>query len=214
MTASLARMLWLLAALLAVAVAAELVVPNQSTVDAGVPPLLPRGALAARDLPGTPAAQYAAVTLQRPLFTPGRRPEAPGGAAAPLAPLRQEPPRLAGIMMTAAGRSAIFATADETGHGTVVGEGGSIGPWRVEAIHAGDVRLAGPDGSRVVRPAFSNTPASTGVTGPGLPGPAFGGNVLPPLAQPDTRPLNLLPPNLGAANFLNAPALPAARTAP
>ncbi len=205
MTLSLARAAWLLAMLLAVGIAAEITLKPAPPIPAATLPPLPRtdrGGEAAE-----PVAAYTGLILGRPLFNPDRRPKAPGAAPSPAAAGQIEPPRLAGILMTPTGRSAIFATADSNGRGTVVGEGGSIGAWQVEAIHAGDVQLAGPNGRRTVRPTFS----SSGEAVSGLPQPARAGILLPQLPQLDTRPLNQ-PPSQGAPNFFNTPATPAART--
>ncbi len=201
MTAPFARAPWLLAALLAFGVAAELARPPGNTAGPATTPALPRAIGGA--VPGEPAADYAAAMLARPLFAADRRPEAGNATPGPLASLRPEPPRLAGILLTATGRSAIFAAA-AGGHGTVVKEGGSVGPWRVDAIHAGDVLLTGPEGLRTVRPAYSDAPVASGSPEPPL----------PLQTQADTRPFNGLPAAAGAANLLNAPVTPAARIPP
>ena len=205
MTVSLARAAWLLAALLAVGIAAEITLTPVPPTPAATLPPLPR--TDRTRVVAEPVAAYTGLILARPLFNPDRRPEAPGTTPAPAAPGRVEPPRLAGILMTPTGRSAIFATADANGRGTVVREGGTVGAWQVETIHAGDVQLAGPNGRLTVRPTFSDTREA--VSGP--PQPARAGILLPQLAMPDTRPLNQ-PPPLGAPNFFNSPATPAART--
>ena len=70
-------------------------------------------------------------------------------------------------------RSAIFAAAG-TGRPAVVGEGGRVGGYTVQAIEAGQVTLAGPGGSQVLRPAFdarapgAAPPPSAGLL-PGVP---------------------------------------------
>lgn len=199
MTVPLAWVPWLLAALLALGLAAELAWPSGNIASPATMPALPQATGGA--IPGEPAADYAPAMLARPLFAADRRPEAGNAAPGPLASVRPEPPRLAGILLTATGRSAIFATAAAGGHGAVVKEGGSVGPWRVEAIHAGDVLLTGPEGPRTVRPAYSNPPVASGSPAPPL----------PLQTQPDTKPFNGLSQAAGAANFLNAPVTPAAR---
>lgn len=109
----------------------------------------------------------AAAVLARPLFSPGRRPAAqaaagPGPAAAAL-------PRMTGVIVTPAGRRAIFTSGD--GKPVVVTEGGHIGAYDVQLIEAGRVTLSGPDGTRVVAPAFDpKPPAQAASAAPGLPG--------------------------------------------
>ncbi len=86
----------------------------------------------------------------------------PAPAAAPL-------PRMTGVIVTPAGRRAIFVNG--AGKPTVVTEGERIGVYAVQSIEVGRVMLAGPDGQRVVAPAFDPKPAprTTGPA-PGLPG--------------------------------------------
>ena len=193
------RAAWLFAALLAVAVAAALAWPDAEAVPVRPAPL-PRAAAGAS--PAEPAASYAAVMLARPLFTPDRRPDVADTGPAPAARDRPEPPRLTGILVTSAGRSAIFAALGGGGRATVVNEGGSLGRWRVAAIHAGDVQLAGPEGLRTVRPAYSDAPLAV-----------VAGGQLPQLPQPDTRTVSS-PAFPGLATLPNAPVSPAARTSP
>ena len=112
------------------------------------------------------AGRRVAEVLARPLFSPGRRPaaEAAGPAAAAAAL-----PRMTGVIVTPAGRRAIFVNG--AGKPTVVTEGERIGAYAVQSIEAGRVTLAGPDGQRVVATAFDPKPAprTTGPA-PGLPG--------------------------------------------
>ncbi len=86
----------------------------------------------------------------------------PAPAAAPL-------PRMTGVIVTPAGRRAIFVNG--AGKPTVVTEGERIGVYAVQSIEVGRVMLAGPDGQRVVAPAFDpkTAPRTTGPA-PGLPG--------------------------------------------
>ena len=125
-------------------------------------PAAPRPA-SAPDVDG--AGGQAAAILARPLFSPARRPAAqaaagPGPAAAAL-------PRMTGVIVTPAGRRAIFANGD--GQPIVVIEGGRIGAYDVRSIEAGRVTLSGPDGTRVVAPAFDpKPPAQTAGAAPGL----------------------------------------------
>jgi hypothetical protein len=134
-------------------------------------------ATASLPAPATPASMPAvdaddagrrvAEVLARPLFSPGRRPAAEAAAAPPaaVAPL----PRMTGVIVTPAGRRAIFVNG--AGKPIVVTEGERIGAYAVQSIEAGRVTLAGPDGQRVVAPAFDPKPAARAAgPAPGLPG--------------------------------------------
>lgn len=99
--------------------------------------------------------EWVATILERPLFASGRRPSAPAqAAAAEAAPLGL--PRLAGTLISAAGKSAIFAASPGT-RPLVLGEGERIGRWTVQSIEAGQVTIAGPDGKLTMRPSFDRT---------------------------------------------------------
>ncbi len=120
--------------------------------------------------------------LARPLFATTRRPaDAPAaGPAAPPASL----PRLAGILVHGGSRSAIFA-ATGNGRPAVVGEGGRVGGYTVQAIEAGQVTLAGPSGPQVLRPAFdARAPGAIPLGAAGPPGvpAALPGAAKPPAA--------------------------------
>ncbi len=113
------------------------------------------------------AGRRVAEVLARPLFSSGRRPAAQAAAAPPaaVAPL----PRMTGVIVTPAGRRAIFVNG--AGKPMVVTEGERIGVYAVQSIEAGRVTLAGPDGQRVVAPAFDPRPAPRAAgPAPGLPG--------------------------------------------
>ena len=98
--------------------------------------------------PDQPAGLVAAV-LARPLFSPDRRLPAPGVVA------KAEPdatlPRLTGVLVTSAGRRAMFAGAPRP---TIVQEGGRLGSFTVQFIKPGEVVLLGPDGTHALRPSF------------------------------------------------------------
>lgn len=113
------------------------------------------------EIPGAEASRRAAVILARPLFNPNRRPDASVAEAGPgLA-------RLTGVITTTAGRSAIFA-GPSGGKPIVVEEGGRIGPYVVGSIDGGTVTLIGPEGQRVLHPAFDPSPQAKP---PGVPAP-------------------------------------------
>jgi hypothetical protein len=119
--------------------------PARSTAG-GVPSARPASADAVADR----LQRWAATSLARPLFNPDRRPvavaEAGSNAAAGL-------PRLSGIMITEAGRRAIFA-ATGAGKPQVVAEGGTVGGNLVQSITLEEVVLVGPDGPHKLHLAF------------------------------------------------------------
>ena len=152
-------MLGLVAAAAAGAIGWELSVAGSARPSASG---IPVPAVSAPTRPTDRGARVADLTggiLARPLFSPNRRPSvidsAPGGATG------DEPlPRLAGIMVSPAGRSAIFAGGPR---GVVVPVGGRVGRYDVRAIEPGAVTLLGPEGLRTVRPSFDpNRPVPSG----------------------------------------------------
>jgi hypothetical protein len=94
--------------------------------------------------------RWAASSLARPLFNPDRRPvavaQAGSNATAAL-------PRLSGIMITEAGRRAIFA-ATGAAKPQVVVEGDTVGGNLVRSISVEEVVLVGPDGPHRLHLAF------------------------------------------------------------
>lgn len=111
--------------------------------------------------------RWAEIALAHPLFNPSRRPsveeakpvEADAAAAAAAADLG----RVAGIILLPGRSRAIFAGSGD-GKPITVAEGDRLGPYVVEAISPGQVRLSGPDGTRLLRPSFDPT-ASAQTTG-------------------------------------------------
>ena len=183
-----------------------------SPVPVEVPPIQSSGRLAAPD--PDQLARLVATVLARPLFSPARRPPA-APEAAPDAPAPGLP-RIAGIVVTPAGRRAIFAAKGSKP--LVVGEGGQVGNFTVQSIRAGQVTLRGPAGERVLSPVFdpdAPVPATSPVPGAapfGLPpgaappgAPPQGGLAVPGL--PGFR-LQPQPPGLGGIPGLAAPAPP------
>jgi len=111
---------------------------------------------------------WVAAILERPLFSPGRRPPSPAPAAAAPAPppaYVAPPPRLSGVLIGPHGRSAIFA-GEDGGKSVSVTEGGRIGAFIVQAIEAGQVMLHGPDGPRILRPSFAEAAADGSAEAP------------------------------------------------
>jgi hypothetical protein len=89
------------------------------------------------------SSQWIDTILARPLFTPDRRPpHQPHVEAAPVAAVG--PPRLAGVLISPAGKAAIFAA--DGPKPIVVHEGGKLGQYTVQLIEAGRVTLQGPGG--------------------------------------------------------------------
>ncbi len=122
--------------------------------------------VAARAAPADQTDRWITAILGRPLFSPHRRPP----ANAPDAPVASGPglPRLAGTLVSAAGRQAIFAS-EGGGHSVVVGEGAKLGAWTVQSIVAGAVDVSGPDGARTIHPTFDrNAPAPVPTSGTAL----------------------------------------------
>ncbi len=165
------RLPLLLLGLLAAGLAATIVRQLDDTVTDPIPVAARPPAAAADARPGgavpanaTAAAGRVATILARPLFALDRRPSAvpaPGGA---LAAGGAEPPRLAGILIGPAGRSAIFAGAEEGP--VVLREGGMIGSYTVRDITPAQVTVLGPAGPQVLRPAFDGAPPSARPAGP------------------------------------------------
>lgn len=161
-------------------------------------PTVTSGRLAAPD--PKRIARWAATSLARPLFSPGRRP--PKVAAAPGVGVASHLPRVAGIMVTPAGRRAIFA--EKGTKPLVLGEGGQVAGFTVQSIQAGQVTVRGPEGVRVLSPTFDPDAAAPtsplgaaprpppGLSIPGLPG----------------FQLQARPPGLGGIPGLGAPPLP------
>jgi hypothetical protein len=112
------------------------------------------------------AAQVAKIS-GRPLFEPSRRPSGDTLVAA-AAPVVRTVPRVTGVVVSAADRSAIFASPG-AGAATVAREGSRVGEYTVQRIAAGQVTLMGPDGPLMLRPVFDKNrpppPAPASVAG-------------------------------------------------
>jgi hypothetical protein len=101
--------------------------------------------------------EWVATALARPLFSPDRRPASVAVTVATAGPSGL--PRLTGILVGPSERSAIFAAAGR--NPIVVHEGGRIDAYTVMSIEAGEVRLRGPDGVRILHPTFQSRVDST-----------------------------------------------------
>lgn len=158
----------------------ELHEPAEAFVPAGVPRAILVNGPAQQEPAAAERKERAAAALsrmlQRPLFHADRRPAVIARATEPAgdSPL----PRLAGIIVTASTRTAIFA-GSATSKAVAVAEGGSLGPVQVTKIEAGEVTVRGAGSVRVLRPALqaaierapsvavrqaSNTVTTTGAT--------------------------------------------------
>ena len=135
-------------------VAAELAMPGDplATLPTPAPVALPTATKAKAGV--RDAATLTEVTTgltQRPLFRPGRR-APPSERTETVSDAPSERPRLAGVIIGPAGRTAIFAGAD--GKSVAVAPGSSIGRFSIKTILPDRVTLAGPDGEIDVRPTF------------------------------------------------------------
>nr|WP_294514492.1 hypothetical protein [uncultured Rhodopila sp.] len=157
-------MRWLLlfglAAGLAVVLALESGAPDEAPDIAAALPAPPPGTAGAPDQ--AVLAALAPRLLGRPLFSPDRRP-ATRTVPAPDA-TETELPRLAGVIVGPARRSAIFA--DTAGHPHVAAEGAGIGRFTVRRIAPGQVTVTSSEGERVLRPSYADARAPDVATAP------------------------------------------------
>jgi hypothetical protein len=144
----------LLAAGLLTVLALELDAGAPAEEASGGPPRHPPRAQprAAPEDPVDHTEEWAQTSLARPLFSRDRRPT-PVAAKAGGGPVVTALPRLTGVLVGPFGRRAIFA-ATAGGKPSVIEEGGSLGPYKVEAIAPGHVTIAGPEGEHELQPAF------------------------------------------------------------
>lgn len=127
------------------------------------------------------SAAWTQTALARPLFAHDRRPPAIATAAHTAAtPL----PRMTATLVTAHGRSAIFA-APAGGKPLVLDEGGHIGAWVVRSIGAGQAVLYGPGGLRIVRISYDGATHTTPRAATTLPPPVLEPGTRVPAGQPD-----------------------------
>jgi hypothetical protein len=123
-------------------------------------------------------ADWVETVLTRPLFSPSRRPPTVA-ASGPAAEAIVGMPRLTGILVSPAGKRAIFAPGGG-GKPLTAAEGDTIGKWTVRTIESSAVTLSGPEEARVLHTSFENgtapaqpaqaasitTPTSLAVTDP------------------------------------------------
>jgi len=103
------------------------------------------------------------LILSRPLFSAGRRP-APKTATG-VADTKVALPRLAGVLVSSTGRSAIFA-GPQGGRPITASEGNRVSGFLVQLIEAGRVTVLGPNGPLVMHPAFDSNKAPEPVAAP------------------------------------------------
>jgi hypothetical protein len=96
-------------------------------------------------------ARWEEVSLARPLFSPGRRPEAGSTAGAGL-------PRLAGVIAIPGDAIAIFQPS-EKGKPVAVRRGETLSGWEVMTVAADGVNLRKAARRVVLMPEFGNAPA-------------------------------------------------------
>jgi hypothetical protein len=111
------------------------------------------------------------TVLGRPLFTVGRRPPKSSGGGR-LA-TNTGYPRLAGIMITPAGKHAIFAP--DGGKPLVLAEGGALDDATVRSIKRDRVVVTGPKGEQVLWPTYDHNRVGGATTVPTFPQPGFNG---------------------------------------
>jgi hypothetical protein len=111
-------------------------------------------------------AEAARAIVDRPLFSPGRRPPPPPAAAQATAAAGAAFPRLSGVIVGPSGSSAIFT--DSAGHARIATEGSPVGEFTIRTIVPGQVTLTSSAGERVLHPSFPKT------GGPGAAGSGAG----------------------------------------
>jgi hypothetical protein len=114
-------------------------------------------------VPSDQTARNLTAILERPLFSPSRRPDET--AANKVADMG----RLTGVLVSPAGKVTIFA-GSAGGKPVVVREGGHIGEYVISSIDVGAVTLAGPAGQRILHPTFDPSPPPPKPVVPAKPG--------------------------------------------
>jgi hypothetical protein len=127
---------------------------------------------------------HVATILARPLFSPTRRPPAPPPAPEHVPELA----RLSGVILSPAGKRAIFAGRGG-GKPVVVEEGARIGEYVVRSIDVDAVTMTGPGGERTLNPVFDPNPPKPVIIAPRTPLPAPVPKLLPgKLYEPSVSP--------------------------
>jgi len=110
------------------------------------------------------------TVLGRPLFTVGRRPPKSSGGGHVVA--NTGLPRLAGIMITPAGKWAIFAP-DGGGKQLVLSQGGALDDATVRTIQRDRVVVNGPKGEQVLWPTYDHNRSGQTTIQPNFGQPGF-----------------------------------------
>ncbi len=156
----------------------------------GPPAQAAAAAASAEPAPGRTQAELQQI-LARPLFEQDRRPIAETAAG----PVAEGQARLAGILVSPAGRRAIFAPAE--GKPKVLAEGDTLGTMTVQAIAPGAVTVLRHGTEQVLHPTYAEVVAPPpapvlpftvtrmqGVAGQ-QPGPTFTSSFAVPAAPPN-----------------------------
>ncbi len=159
-------------------------------------------------------ASWAASILHRPLFSANRRPAKNAGRAAMAAATGL--PRLAGIMITAGGRRAIFMP--DNGKAMTLAEGATLDDYTIRRIAPDRVLLSGIKGDKTLSPAYdpSHSGGTTtsgpfqGIGNPGFPQASFSPGFTPPQIPPLGFPRPGVPPPADDSNDENTENQPAA----
>jgi len=106
----------------------------------------PPAAPAAPTLTALPPLASFAATIERPLFSPSRRPAANAPAAA--APAAESRYRLIGIVVSGTKKTAFIA---DSGRRAPIGVGDAFDGWTVKEIGQDRVTLASPSGEMVLK---------------------------------------------------------------
>lgn len=127
-------------------------------------------------------------TLERPLFSPSRRPAPPAPVASAAAPVEVDPLadiQLQGVYSAGAGIGGIFAKVEGKNRRIALGE--QLGPWSVKEIDDRNVTLVRGDETRVLRLVPSKlstlTPPSAAARPGGAPAAAPSGQVEDPVVR-------------------------------
>ncbi len=153
------------------------------------PPSLPaHGAASESDTVAKDTESWARTIVARPLFTANRRPAKNAGGKNAVASTGL--PRLSGIMISRAGKRAIFSP--EGGKAETLAEGASLDDYTIRKISADRVVLSGAKGDMVLRPAYDGSRAGGG---PGEMGQPMMGQpgFQPPGFNPGFRPPGFVP---------------------
>ena len=120
-----------------------------STLAAPAPGTAARGRVPDATVSAAALQGWSRTILERPLFSPSRR---PGQAAAASS---AAPPRLAGIIIGPGGARAIFASTNDS-RAIVAGNGAHVGPYLIRLVGPAGVSVIGPNGPELLRPVYDH----------------------------------------------------------